>query len=230
MSTKNINAGHRARLRERYLRGGLEIFADHEVLELLLFYCYPQRDTKPIAKKMLAEFGTLANLFEADAKTITERLGCSENIAVLISLIPALTGRYFHSKWGKAEIIDSPRKAGDYALSLCAGHTAEHFYVISVDARNRLADTALISRGTTGEAAVYPAEVAKAALQARASAVILVHNHPGGTIKPSRGDLEITRALVQLLKYMNIPVLDHIIVAGDTYYSFAARNQFVEGF
>lgn len=226
----NINAGHRARLRARYLRGGLDTFSDYEVLELLLFYCYPQRDTKPIAKKMLAEFGSLSNLFEADAQTVMERLNCTENIAVLLNLIPALTNRYFQSKWGKAPVLDTPRKAGDYAISLCAGLTAEHFCLISVDARNRLINAALISRGTVDETAVYPREVAKAALQNRASAVILAHNHPGGTLKPSHGDMEITRTLTQLLDSMSIRVLDHIIVAGDTYYSFAARNQLVAGY
>jgi len=222
--------GHRARVRERYKKEGLENFQPYEVLELLLFYAYPRQDTKAIAKKMLREFGSLHHLFEADIPTLTQRLNCSENIATLLTLIPALTNRYLRDKTDKKTILKNAKAAGKYALSLFAGYTTEHFYVISLDAQNRVNNATETSEGTINESAVYPREVIAAAIQDNATAVILAHNHPGGTLKPSRADLEITRQLVHLFNNLNIPVLDHIIVAGDTYYSFAERRQHVDGY
>jgi DNA repair protein RadC len=227
---KGIHTGHRVRLRSRYREEGLETFRDHEVLELLLFYCYPQRNTNDIAHKMLREFGSLHNLFEADVPTLMTRLGCSENIAVLLNLMPAIANRYFRSRWSKNVLLDNAKTAGEYAISLFVGLTTERFYLISVDACNKLNNATLISQGTLDESAIYPREVVKAAIQSQASSVILTHNHPGGTLRPSRGDLEVTRHIAEGLEFINVTVMDHIIVAGDKYYSFAARKQHVAGY
>jgi DNA repair protein RadC len=226
----NSHKGHRARFRARYIKEGLDAFAEHEVLELLLYYCYPQRNTNEIAHAMLREFGSLYNLFEADVPTLMSRLNCSENIAVLLHVMPAVANRYFRSKWGRHTVFKNAKIAGEYAISLFVGHTNERFYLLNLDARNHLINVALISQGTLDEAAIYPREVVKAAVQNNAHSVILAHNHPGGTLKPSRGDLEVTRHIVDGLKFIHITVTDHIIVAGDTYYSFAARNQHVAGY
>jgi DNA repair protein RadC len=226
----SVHKGHRERFRKRFRAEGLDAFAEHEVLELLLYYCYPQRNTNDIAHHMLKEFGSLHHLFEASVETLMTRLNCSENIATLLNLIPALSNRYFRSKWGRNVIFDNAKTAGKYAIDLFVGQTSERFYVISVDARNRLNNVTLISRGTLDESAVYPREVVKAAVLNQASAVILTHNHPGGTLKPSPGDLEVTRHIAEGLEFINVAVMDHIIVAGDTYYSFAARNQHVAGY
>jgi DNA repair protein RadC len=224
------HTGHRARVRARYINEGLEHFQPYEVLELLLFYCYPRCDTKAIAKKMLAEFGSLHQLFEADVPALTARLGCSENVAIMLTLMPHIANRYIRDKEQKLITFKNAETAGKYAMSLFVGKTRELFYVICVDARSRLNRTIEISRGTLDETAVYPREVMKAVIQGQASAVIFTHNHPGGTFKPSAADLEITRQLVHLLERLNIPVLDHIIVTGDTYYSFALRRQHVKGY
>jgi len=179
---------------------------------------------------MLKEFGSLHNLFEADINTLVERLGCTENIALLLNLIPALANRYFRSKWNQKTSINNATEAGEYAIDLFVGHTVERFYVFSLDSRRRLINTTLISKGTVDEAAVYPREVIKVAIQDKVSGIILTHNHPGGSMKPSRADLEVTRQIVEGLYYVGVSVIDHIIVAGDMYYSFAARKQFVTGY
>ncbi|MCL1878968.1 MAG: DNA repair protein RadC [Defluviitaleaceae bacterium] len=226
----NPNAGHRERLRKRFLSQGLDAFAEHEVLELLLFYCYPRCDTKKIAKKMLAAFGSLHNLFEADTKTLVATLGCTENVAVFLSLIPAFANRYFRSKHGEKIILEDEKSAGAYAIDLFVGETVEKFYVLCLDAQFRLINTVLVSRGTVGEAAVYPREVIRAAIQNHAASIILLHNHPGGTLRPSHGDLETTRCIAEIADPLYIDVIDHIIAVGDTYYSFAARKQHVLGY
>ena len=232
MSEKKTHphGGHRERMRARYRRSGLDGFHDHEVLEMLLYYCYPRGDTNPRAHAMLEKFGSLHNLFEADVEALMERLGCSENIAVLLNLVPALANRYYRSKWGQSIKLDSPQAAGGYAMDLFIGHTVERFYVLSLDSQLRLKNTTLISEGTVDETAVYPREVAKAAIQDKVANVILTHNHPGGSLRPSRMDAEVTRQVSEGLAYIGVKVLDHIIVAGDTYYSFAARGQIVAGY
>ena len=227
---KHPHGGHRERMRARYRTGGLDGFHDHEVLEILLYYCYPRGDTNPRAHEMLAKFGSLHNLLEADVDTLIDRLGCTENIAVLLNLVPALANRYYRSKWGQSVRLDSAQAAGEYAMDLFVGQTVERFYVLSLDSQLRLKNTALISEGTVDEAAVYPREVAKAAIQDKVTNVILTHNHPGGSLRPSRADAEVTRQVAEGLAYIGVKVLDHIIVAGDTYYSFAARGQLVAGY
>ena len=230
-SKTNPHDGHRERMRARYRKEGLSGFADHEVLEMLLYYCYPRGDTNLRAHEMLRRFGSLHNLFEADVETLTDRLNCSENIAVLLNLMPALANRYFRSKWGKKHIVlDSAQAAGEYAIDIFVGQTVECFYVLSLDNKRQLSNATMISKGTIDETAIYPREVARAAIQDKAVYVILAHNHPGGVLPPSNADMEVTRQIIEGLGFMGVGVLDHIIVAGDTYYSFAARGQFVAGY
>ena len=227
---KNLHEGHRNRMRDKYQQGGLDGFLEHEVLEMLLYYCYPRRDTNEIAHQMLLEFGSLHNLLEADIETLEERLKCSRNVAFFLNFMPALANRYFRSKWGRNFVINSARVAGEYAIDLFSGLTAERFYVLSLDNQRRLNKVSLISKGTVNETAVYPREVVKVAIQDKVPYVLLAHNHPGGSLRPSGPDLEVTRQIVKGLEFINVDVLDHIIVAGDTYYSFAARGQFVAGY
>jgi len=222
--------GHRERMRTRYRNGGLDGFADHEVLEMLLYYCYPRGDINPRAHGMLKQFGSLHSLFEADVEALMERLDCSENVAVLLNLVPALANRYNRSKWAQKFKLDNERAAGEYAMDLFMGHTSERFYVLSLDSQLRLKNTSLISEGTVDETAVYPREVARVAIQDKVTNVILAHNHPGGSLKPSHADAEVTRQISDGLAYLGVKVLDHIIVAGDTYYSFASRGQSVAGY
>ena len=232
MSTHNHNPheGHRERMRQRYRASGLDGFAEHEILELLLYYCYPRGDTNIRAHNMISEFGSLNNLLDADVETIMERLKCTEPIAVLLNLMPALANRYFRSKWNKNVTINTANEAGAYALDLFVGNTKEHFYVLSLDSQRRLNNVSLVSLGTVDEAAVYAREIVRVIIQNNATCIILAHNHPGGTLHPSAADREVTRIIVEGLAFIGVKVLDHIIVAGDTYYSFAARNQFVAGY
>jgi len=227
---ENPHEGHRARVKTRYRTCGLDGFADHEVLEMLLFYCTPRGDTNPRAHKMLKQFGSLHNLFEADVEALMQRPNCSENVAILLNLVPALANRYCRSKTNQRLRLDNSRVAGEYAMGLFVGHSIERFYVLCIDSQLRLKNTVLVSEGTVDETAVYPREVARAAIQDKVSNVILAHNHPGGSLKPSRADAEVTRQISEGMAHLGIKVLDHIIVAGDTYYSFSARGQLVAGY
>lgn len=222
--SKKLHEGHRQRVKSRYLAEGLDSFADHQVLELLLFYCIPMKDTNELAHKMLGEFGSLAGIFEADPKDICKRCGVSENTAILISLIPSLSRRYFKGKWGDKPVLSSSTKAGEYAVSLFVGRPYEVFYVICLDSQNRVNYAVLVHEGTINETPVYPRLIVEAVLRHQANSVILAHNHPGGSMRPSDADLQITKRIKAALEAISVHVVDHIIVAGEKYFSFAEKG------
>ena len=221
---KTLHEGHRQRVKARYLAEGLDAFEDHQVLEMLLFFCIPMKDTNELAHKMIREFGSLAGLFEADPKDIGRRCGVSENTSILISLIPSLTRRYFKGKWGDKPVLNSTSKAGEYAVSLFTGRTYEAFFVICLDAQNKVNYAALVHEGTINEAAVYPRLIVEAALRHQANSIILAHNHPGGSIQPSSADIDVTKKIITAVEAISIKVMDHIIVAGDKFCSFAEKG------
>ncbi|KUO76548.1 MAG: hypothetical protein APF77_05310 [Clostridia bacterium BRH_c25] len=221
---KKIHEGHRQRVKTRYLSEGLDAFEDHQVLEMLLFFSIPMKDTNELAHKMIHEFGSLAGLFEADPKDICKRCGVSENTAVLVSLIPSLARRYSRVKWGDKPVINSSIKAGEYAVSLFAGRTYENFFIICLDSQNRVNYAALVHEGTINEAPVYPRLIVETALRHQANSIILTHNHPGGSMEPSSADIDTTKKIVAAIEAISIKVMDHIIVAGEKYYSFAEKG------
>jgi len=221
---KKLHEGHRQRVRARVLAEGLDAFEDHQVLELILFYCIPMKDTNESAHLMLKEFGSLASLFEAQPEDIAKRCNISLNTAIFVSLIPSLSRRYFKAKWGDKPLLNSSTKAGEYVLSLLSGRTYEVFYVICLDLQNKVNYAALVHEGTINEAAVYPRLIVEAALRHKAASVILARNHPGGGMQPSKSDIEVTQRIKEALKAISIGVVDHVIAAGDKYYSFAENN------
>ena len=216
----SMHEGHRKRVKDRFLLEGLDAFEDHQVLELLLFYCIPRRDTNELAHRMIKEFGSLASLFEAEPKDIRKRCGVSENTAILVSLVPSLARRYFKARCREKTKLDTSSKAGDFAISLFVGRTNEVFFVICLDSQNNVNYAALVQEGTLTEAPVYPRLVVEAVLRHKAVNVILAHNHPGGSMQPSRADIEVTRRISSALEPISVKVVDHIIVAGDRYFSF----------
>lgn len=220
-----MHEGHRNRLRMRVLKEGLDSFEPHQVLELLLFYSIPRKDTNELAHKLLEEFGSLPGVFEADPKDLCKVSGIGENTAFLLSLVPQLARRYSKDKWGDKPEISSSTKAGQYAVSLFAGRTYEAFFIICLDAQNRVNFSDLVHEGTINEAPVYPRILVEIALRHKANSVILAHNHPGGSLNPSRADIEATNNIRNALEAISIKVIDHIIVCGEKYYSFAENGR-----
>jgi DNA repair protein RadC len=221
----HVHHGHRERLRARFLEDGLDSFQDHQVLELLLFHVISRGDTNPIAHRLMQRFGSLSAVLEADPKDIASVEGVGTRAATFLSLIPQVTRRYFHDRVSR----DNPRLASseavtDYVSPLMAGRPEEVFYVLCLDSHCRVLYPALIGQGTVKDAHVEPRHVVEEALRHRASSVVLAHNHPGGAAKPSNADHRLTALLVQVLGAMGIPVVDHVIVAGDQAYSFAREG------
>lgn len=186
------------------------------------------KDTNDLSHALINEFGSLDKLLEANPKDISRRCNVSENTSILISMIPQLTRRYLKLKSGEKPMLDSSSKAGDYAVALLTGRVYEGFYVICLDSQNRVNHTELVHEGTINEAPVYPRIIVETALRHRANSIILAHNHPGGTMQPSLADIEITKKITTALEPISIKVIDHIIVAGDSYYSFAEKGLVVK--
>jgi len=223
--SEGIHAGRRARMRERYIKeNGLDSFAEHEALELLLYYCIQQKDTNELAHRMLKEYGSLASLLDAHPLDIIKRCKVSEGTSVLVSMAPRLAKLYYQSKWEKNIRLTSPRLAGQYLVDMLGGRNTEAFYILCLDAQRRLNSTAMVSEGTVEEAPVYIRNIVQAALLHDAVSVVLSHNHPGGSVSASGADIEATRQIARAFELLDINVLDHIIVAGPKYFSFAENG------
>ncbi len=224
MSKQGIHKGHRERVRQRYLEEGLDGFKEHEIIELLLFYCIPMKDTNALAHRLINEFGSLHGLLEADPRDIQRRCKVSMNTAILLSLMAPLSRRYLKDRWGNRPRLNTSSKAGNYAVSLFAGRVYECFFVISLDSQNNVNHSSLVHEGTINEAPVYPRIIVETALRHKANSIILAHNHPGGSLTASRADIDVTRKICQAMKTISIDVVDHIIVAGNNYMSFAEQG------
>jgi len=222
--TNNLHEGHREKLRQRFIEEGLNAFEDHQVLEMILFYTIPRRDTNELAHRLIEKFGTLDSLFDASPEIIEKEGKVNKNTAVFLSMIPQLTRRYSLLKQGKKPVLDSSCKAGKFVTSLFIGKNYEAFYVCCLNSQNQLNYAALVHEGTINEAPVYPRLIVETALRYQASSVILAHNHPGGSLKPSTADIEVTRRICDALNTISISVIDHVIAAGDNYFSFAENG------
>lgn len=207
--------GHRQRMRDRFQTQGLEGFADHETLELILYYAIPRVNVNPLAHRLMDTFGSLHAVLEADVKDLTKVEGIGESAAVLLSLFGHVDRALEKSRSAQKKKLRSRTEAKKHCLGLLAGLRQEHLYLVCLNAQMEVVQNALIARGSLSEVQAYPRIVAEAALRANAHAVILCHNHPGGSVIPSQADLDMTAALGQLLHSLEILLVDHITVAGE---------------
>ena len=218
------HSGRRQRVRDRFCKEGLESFEEHEVLELLLYYSIPMRDTNVLAHRLLKEYGSLANLMETNPKELVTRCKISETTATLISMIPPLARSYLKSRHSEKTIIDSSTKAGEYVKNLFVGYSYEVFQVVLLNSKNQVNHACVIHEGTINEAAVYPRIIIETALRHKAVSVIIAHNHPGDSLTPSSADISVTKKIRTALESISIRLMDHIIVAGNSYISFAEKD------
>ena len=221
---ENLHKGHRLRVKKRFVKEGLDSFADHQVLEFLLYYAIPMKDTNELAHKILKEFGSLSRVFEAHPNDIVKRCNLSENTAILISLIPHLAKRYNQDKWGNKPCLNTSAKVGQYATTLFTGKVYESFFLICLDNQANLNNSVLLHEGTIDEVSVYPRLVVEAALRYNAAMVILAHNHPSGKLIPSEEDINTTIRVRSALNAISVKLIDHIIIAGNEYYSFSENG------
>ncbi|TZG25144.1 RadC family protein [Sphingomonas montanisoli] len=216
-------SGHRARLRKRLIEGGPEALLDHELVEYLLALAIPRRDTKPMARKLLAEFGGLGGLLSADPESLA-RADLSEGVVAALKIAEASALRLLRTKITDRPMLSSWQALADYLHADMAHRAIERVRVLHLNSKNMLIRDELISEGSVDQAAVHVREVIKRALELSSSALILVHNHPSGDPQPSRQDIALTKEIAQAGKPLGIAVHDHIIVGTSGQTSLRAQG------
>src|SRR5690242_1149714 len=207
--------GHRQRLRARFRAAGAEAISDYELLELVLFRTIPQRDVKPLAKDLIAKFGSFPEVLAAPQGRLEEVKGVKEATATDLKIIHAAAARLTRGQVQKRHVLSSWSSVLDYCRTAMAFADKEQFRILFLDKRNQLIADEVQQKGTVDHTPVYPREVVKRALELSATAVILVHNHPSGDPTPSRSDVVMTEAIIEVAKPLGILVHDHIIVGKD---------------
>lgn len=219
-----MHDGHRQRMRQRYLRGGLEGFDDLAILEFLLQFAIPRRDTNPIAHALLDRYGSLAAVLEAPPADLQTVEGIGESAAVLLTLLPAVARRHMMQRADFGDVLDTTAKCGAYLAPRFFGERDEVVWVLCLDAKLTVADCRMLARGGFNTVALSPRKLAEIALRCNAASVILAHNHPGGLAIPSREDKQTTDHLRRALAALGIELADHIIVAGGEFVSMASSD------
>ena len=221
----NVHEGHRERLRQRFIEHGLDNFNDINVLELLLCYTIPRRDTNAVAHSLLDRFGSLHGVLEADRRELCDVEGVGEYTATFLTLIPAVARRYSVSRDSpeRRQLVSS-RSAGEFLVSVYMYERVETACMICLDSAGRMLCLEELSRGVVDSTAISVRKIAETALMNGAKMVILAHNHVRGLLEPSDGDLEVTRQAARTLRAMGIELVDHIIVMGGSYFSMGDRG------
>lgn len=216
---ENIHAGHRQRLRQRYLKQGLEGFEPHEALELLLFYAIARRDTNLLAHRLLKRFGTLDGVLSARPEDLAQVEGVGEQTATLLSLMKPLLNLASRSKEGRLPQVKTNEQLETYCLSLSFAPEKETFYLLCLDAQWRVLRAVPLFTGTIDRVDVHSRVILETALRYRAYYVIAVHNHPSEIAAPSQADLNLTEEIKTALDAVDIPLVDHAIVANGHVFS-----------
>lgn len=216
-----VHDGHRDRMKRRFVRYGLDNFDDHSVLELLLFYSIPRKDTNEIAHRLMNRFGSLSAVFEARYEDLLRVEGIGENAAILLNLIPQVCRRYQISKTEDDRVIHTSEDAGRYLRPLYLYAREEIVYLMCLDAKSRLICLKELGRGSLNEVVVSIRTIVETALMQNATAVILSHNHVDGFALPSREDEMTTYRIRDALLLVGITLVDHIVVCDDELVSFA---------
>lgn len=220
--TNVSSEGHRQRIREKFLKNGGSALADYELMEAYLTIAIPRRDVKPLAKLLIAKFGSFAEVISAPNEELLEVDGVGENTLFALKMVREAAERMSWEvlKNADAPVISNMDALIDYCRMSMAYQEVEEFCLIYLNAKNMVIAEETQQRGTINHVSIHPREVVRAALDKKASAVIMVHNHPTGDTTPSRADIDVTKKVKEALNAMNIELHDHVIVSKFGYYSF----------
>lgn len=216
-----IHDGHRDKMRRRFLSGGLEPFADHEALELLLYYAIPRRDTNPIAHALMERYGSLSAVLSAPPEDLEKVEGIGRSAAVLIKLVPRLYQKARLADAAQETVLNSSERAGAYLIERFSGETHEVVYLLCLDRKGKLLSCKRMGEGGIASAGLDIRKLLETALLTSASAVILSHNHPSGVALPSADDFTATERAKTALESIGVQLADHIVVADGDFVSMA---------
>lgn len=222
--TKPDYLDHRQRMKKKYKANGISGWLDYEILEFALFYAIGRINTKPLAKELLSRFKTIDGVLDADRKDLEKIKGISEHTALFLKFLKDMCSCYLEKGLYNEDLLSSPQLVYDYLKVTLKGNRDEEFKALFLNSRNRLLALETVQRGTVNKSSIYPRKIVERALYHHAVSVIVAHNHPGGSLKPSADDGKVTRALVEALKTVEITLLDHIIIGGNGYFSFKENS------
>jgi len=215
--------GHRKRLKEKFLKADSAAFSDYELLELLLFQSTPRKDVKPLAKQMLQEFGDFNQLINAGREKILAVGDANEGVFLQLRIVREILNRIFYEQVKNRNVISSWGTLLDYLKFNMGCLKLEQFRVLFLNKKNMLIADEVMATGTIDQTPVYPREIVKKSLFHEAGAIILVHNHPSGSTKPSNSDIDLTTQIVNACNTINVTVHDHVIIGSGDYYSFKSN-------
>ncbi len=219
--------GHRDRLRDRFLAGGVDGLAEYELLELILFMAIPRRDVKPLAKSLLKKFGTISALFHASPEDLRLN-GLSDNSITALKIIRAAAFQMMKQDVLNQPVLNNWPRLLDYLQATMAHEKKEHFRILFLNKKNQLIADEIQQSGTVDHTPAYPREIVKRALELSATAIILVHNHPSGDSTPSRADIDLTLHIINAARPLGIVIHDHLIVAKSGITSMKNKGLFPE--
>ena len=223
-----LHEKHRERLKEKFLEFGLDGLAEHELVELLLFYAVPRQNTNEIAHRLINEYGRISDILEADTENLMKIKGISKHSAVLFKLILASVNKYMNEQNDIANAMLTPQNIDKYIKNLFYGHTNEVAYALLLDKDCIVKKVKKLSTGTVNAAPIYPREVIKLAVNERYPYMLLAHNHPNGNAMPSQNDLKITKTIELALNFVEVRLVDHVIVSGEKVISLAKNYKIFE--
>ena len=221
---KDHRHGHRGRMRKRVLTKGVDSLADYEVLEMLLYYTIPYKDTKEVAKKLLKRYGSLPKVIHADQTDLLNQKSIGESAAVLFALISRLRQHIAKDKATEKSVLSSWESVIEYCRAQIGFGARETFAILHLNSKNKIINTTTLAEGTVNRVNAYPREIVKHALENNAAAVILAHNHPSGDTEPSPQDISVTRAIHKALESVDIALHDHLIISPTEYTSFKDKG------
>ena len=225
MSDTHSHDGHRERLKERFEREGLTNFKEHEVLELVLFYAIPLKDTNQLAHDLIDKFGSIDRVFDADVEALTEVKGVGRHTAVMIHMIPQLLQYYAKKRFREKPKVDDCESLGRSMVARIGFMQHEVFAASAFDSNRCEIDFDIISEGTVTQTEIQLRRLVEFAVRTKASVIVVAHNHVHGTVMPSQADRDATRFICKGLGQIGVMVADHIIVSGESYHSFAMNNE-----
>lgn len=219
--------GHRRRIKQKYQQSGLSGWHDYEIMEFILTFALPRKDTKPIAKALIQKFQTLSAVLDATRQELQEIDGLSEHSVMLLKLFKDIAIIYHQQALQRKNLLNAPQLVVDYLTTSLKGSKNEQFAMLFLDNRHHLIAIELFDHGTVNQTVVFPRQVVEHALHHHAVSVIISHNHPAGSLHPSSEDINLTHAIASALKTVDIKLLDHIIIGGKDYFSFKEKGMVI---
>ena len=216
---EELHGGHRALMKERFLKEGLDHFDRHQIVEMLLFFGIPRKDTNATAHRLIETFGGLPGVLEAPYEELCRVEGVTANAAVLISFCGQMFRTYYHDKFAAGTILSTVEEAGQYLLPQFLGRREETVYLVCLDNKDKVIAANVVREGSVNAADISARVIVQQALTHNATQVILAHNHPSGFALPSRADISTTSRIAEALRAVDVVLLDHIIVAENDFVS-----------